>query len=51
MTWLACTALMIIGDASMPTIASESIAISIGTLEQVEQLAGDWFVRYLRPSG
>ena len=22
-----------------------------GTLEQVEQLAGDWFVRYLRPSG
>jgi putative phosphoribosyl transferase len=21
-----------------------------GTLEQVEQLAGDWFVRYLRPA-
>jgi putative phosphoribosyl transferase len=21
-----------------------------GTLEQVEQLAGDWFVRFLRPS-
>jgi putative phosphoribosyl transferase len=20
-----------------------------GTLEQVEQLAGDWFLRYLRP--
>jgi hypothetical protein len=36
----------VIGDAGATHLFDEP-----GTLEQVEQLAGDWFVRYLRPSG